>query len=68
MTLEEIKNLSTEEIARRMAELERSFFDLRVRHAAGQLKQTADLQKAKRERARMLTILRDRKQQEGSRA
>lgn len=53
----DIEGKSAAELARLSEELATQFFTLRLQKAAGALKTTADLQKTKRQRARVLTEL-----------
>ena len=57
MQSRELRELSTEDLSGRVAELERSYFQLRLDHAAGALQDTASLTRTRREIARVKTIL-----------
>ena len=56
----ELRDLSDEELERRLAEGRENLFNLRFQLATGALENTARLQLAKRDIARILTILAER--------
>jgi len=56
----ELKELSEEELARKMAETRQELFNLRFQSATGALENSARLRLAKREIARILTVRRER--------
>lgn len=60
MRINEIRDLSSEELATRAAAAKESHFRLRLRHSTGQLEKPTELLKTRKERARMLTVLRER--------
>ena len=53
----ELANLSREDLGKRLEEARQDLFDLRFKHATGQLEKTAELPAAKREVARLLTYM-----------
>lgn len=53
----ELANMSREDLAKRLEEVRRDLFDLRFKHASGQLEKTAEIPAAKREIARILTYM-----------
>jgi len=53
----ELANLSREDLVKRLEEARQDLFDLRFKHATGQLEKTAELPAAKREIARLLTYM-----------
>lgn len=53
----ELSALSQEDLAARLAEARQELFDLRFKHATGQLDKTARISAAKREIARILTYM-----------
>ena len=53
----ELANLSREDLAKRLEDARQDLFDLRFKHATGQLEKTAELPAAKREIARILTYM-----------
>ncbi len=59
-TIKELRELEPKELHARAAELEQTLFDLRNKHSTGVLDSTADLQKTKREIARILTVAREK--------
>lgn len=61
----EIRELPTEEIRRELAERRRALFNLRFRRETEQLERPAELRKAKKDIARMLSVLRERELAEG---
>lgn len=60
MRASEIRNLSQNEIARRLDEAHHELFNLRFQYATGQLKNTARLSEVRRDIARLRGILRER--------
>ena len=65
MKVAEVRELSLDELERRVAETRRELFNLRFQHATGQLENTGQLQKVRRNIARLLTVL-NQKQRENS--
>jgi large subunit ribosomal protein L29 len=59
-TVNELRELEAKELRARAAELEQTVFELRNKHSTGVLDSTADLQKTKREIARILTVAREK--------
>ena len=59
-TVKELRELDSKELRARAAELEQTVFELRNKHSTGVLDSTADLQKTKREIARILTVAREK--------
>jgi large subunit ribosomal protein L29 len=57
----ELKELPVDELARRANEMRENLFNLRIRHAAGTLDSSADLSKHRRDLARVLTVLNQKK-------
>ena len=60
MRARELRDLTDEELARRLAESREELFNLRFQAATGSLENTARLRLAKREIARILTIRQER--------
>jgi len=56
----ELRGLGAEELKGKGEELSRELFNLRFRHASGQLENSARLRLIRRELARVKTILRER--------
>ncbi|HET6438386.1 MAG TPA: 50S ribosomal protein L29 [Anaeromyxobacter sp.] len=59
-TLQELRDLSPQELRKRAAELKQSLFELRNKAHTGVLDSTADLLKTKRDIARCLTVAREK--------
>ena len=55
-TVQELRQLSPQDLDARVADLKRQLFDLKSKHNTGTLDSTADLVKAKRDIARCLTV------------
>ena len=60
MTPSEVRDKSDVELVKLTADLEEELFRLRFRKGAGQLKQTANIRKTKRDLARVKTTQRER--------
>ena len=60
MDAKEIRDLTEQELAARVATLRKDLFGLRFANATGELDNTATLRRAKREIARALTVARER--------
>ena len=60
MRARELKELSEDELTRKMAETRQELFNLRFQSATGALENSARLRLAKREIARILTVRRER--------
>ena len=67
MKASEIRDLSLDELRGRLDEAREAFFRMRFQAATGQLKNTSALRQARRDIARLATILRER-EQEGEKA
>ncbi|MCL6439385.1 MAG: 50S ribosomal protein L29 [Rubrobacteraceae bacterium] len=63
MKTAEIRGLDVEELEQRVAEARRELFNLRFQHATGQLKNTGQLREVRRNIARLLTVLNQKKQE-----
>ena len=59
-TIQELRELEPKELHARAAELRQTLFDLKTKHSTGVLDSTADLEKTKREIARILTVAREK--------
>jgi large subunit ribosomal protein L29 len=57
MKAAELKELSVEELSRKVNEMRENLFNLKIRHKAGTLTSSADLGKTKRDLARVMTVL-----------
>lgn len=60
MNIEQLRDLSAEELRARDLELREERLNLRFQHATRQLESTARLPQVKQEIARVLTVLRER--------
>ena len=58
----ELRELSDEELTQKDEELKDQLFKLKFQHALGQLEDAMKLKNLKRDRARVLTILKERKE------
>jgi large subunit ribosomal protein L29 len=56
----ELRDLSDEELAQKLADRRQELFNLRFQHATGALENSARVQLAKREIARILTVRNER--------
>jgi large subunit ribosomal protein L29 len=56
----EAHNLKDDELVARLAEAQQEAFNLRFRHATGELENTAGIGAARRDVARLMTIARER--------
>jgi large subunit ribosomal protein L29 len=65
MKAAELKDLPVDELSRKAAELRENVFNLRIRQAAGTLDSSADLGKQRRDLARVLTVLNQKKKAAG---
>ena len=62
MKASELRQLSTEELEQKSKEQSTLLFSARVRHATGQLENTAQLKTLKRDIARVETLLREKRE------
>lgn len=60
MKPEEIRNLSTEELGRKLADLKAELFNLRFQAATGQIENPMRLRAIRKDIARIKTIMRER--------
>lgn len=65
MKANEVRDLEASELAKRVNELRKEVFGLRFSNATGELEDTAGLGRAKRDLARLLTVIRERERQAG---
>jgi large subunit ribosomal protein L29 len=56
----EVHNLKDDELVARLMEAKQEAFNLRFRHATGELENTAGLGAARRDLARIITVARER--------
>jgi large subunit ribosomal protein L29 len=59
----EVRELDVEELERRAAETRRELFNLRFQHATGQLENTGQIKEVRKNIARILTVLNQKKQE-----
>ena len=59
-TVKELRELEPKELRARATELKQTLFDLTNKHSTGVLDSTAELEKTKREIARILTVAREK--------
>ncbi len=63
MKVAEVRELDVEELERRAAETRRELFNLRFQHATGQLENTGQIKEVRKNIARILTVLNQKKQE-----
>lgn len=63
MKVSEARELDVEELEQRVADVRRELFNLRFQHATGQLENTGQLKEVRRNIARLLTVLNQKKQE-----
>lgn len=61
MKASELKDLSREELQSKLNELKQEHFNLRFQHATAQLENTATIGKLKKDIARVMTVMNERK-------
>jgi large subunit ribosomal protein L29 len=59
----EVRELDVEELEQRLVETRRELFNLRFQHATGQLENTGQLKEVRKNIARLLTVLTQKKQE-----
>ena len=62
MKAKELKNLSVEELTRKLDELKKDLFMLRMQHATNQLDNPLKLAETKRDIARVKTVIREKEE------
>lgn len=68
MKAKDIRNLSAEELNKKVTELKNELFNLRFRLATGQLDNPSSIKMVKRDIARVKTIIRERELEVGKEA
>lgn len=63
MKASEIRDLSLEEMEKKVATLKESYFNLRFQHETGQLENSSMLKRTRKEIARVKTIIRQKQTQ-----
>jgi len=59
--IKELRSLSVDELEAKLLELKKEQLNLRVQHSTGQLQNTAGMRKARRDIAKINTLLAERK-------
>jgi len=62
MKAKEVREMSTEELSKKLDELKENLFTLRMQHAVNQLDNPLKIQSVKRDIARVKTIIRENEQ------
>ena len=62
MKAKELKNLSVEELTRKLDELKKDLFMLRMQHATNQLDNPLKIAETKRDIARIKTVIREKEE------
>jgi len=62
MKADELRKLAPDELAEKARETRHELFNVRVKHATGQLENTARLNTLRRDIARMETVLREKRE------
>lgn len=65
MKINEIRKLSDEEIKSKIAESKKELLNLRIKNATGSLEKPSKIRELKKDVARMLTVLTERKNSTG---
>ena len=65
MNVAEVRELDVEELQQRVAQTRRELFNLRFQHATGQLENTGQLMEVRKNIARLLTVLNQKRQENG---
>ena len=65
MRAAEVRELGVDELEQRVAATRRELFNLRFQHATGQLENTGQLKEVRKNIARLLTVLRQKRQENG---
>ena len=60
MKAQEVHNMTNEELVKKLGDLKEELFNLRFRHATGQLENPNVLNTVKKDIARVKTVIRDR--------
>ena len=62
MKIKDIKDLGVDELKQKDKELAEAFFNLRMRHASGQLESTASIGQVRKDIARVKTVLAEKEE------
>lgn len=60
MYINEVRNFSTKELEDQLEDMKEAMYHLRIRKATGELKDTSEFKKTKKDIARIMTVLRER--------
>lgn len=60
MKASDIKEMSYEEVKRKLVDLKEAFFNLRFQHTIGQLENSSKLKKTRRDIARLKTVMNEK--------
>ncbi len=63
MKVAEVRELDIEELEKRVVDTRRELFNLRFQHATGQLENTGQINAVRKNIARLLTVLNQKKQE-----
>jgi large subunit ribosomal protein L29 len=64
MKASELRDLNISELESKVVEAKKEYFNLRFQQAVGQLQKTSELKRAKKDIARILTIINEKKNKE----
>ncbi len=62
MKATELRNLSRQELKEKMNELKKSLYEMRIKNATARIEKPSKIKEARRDIARILTIMRDKKE------
>lgn len=62
MKASELRALAVDELVQKSRELQSEYFNVRVKHTTGQLENTAKLKQLRREVARVVTVLQEKRE------
>ena len=66
MEMNDIRKLTTEEIAKKISDNKKELFDLRLKQATGNLDKPHQIKKLRKEIARLKTVLNEKKKEGGN--
>ncbi|MFN7131292.1 MAG: 50S ribosomal protein L29 [Myxococcales bacterium] len=61
-TAKEMRELTVEELQKRASELRENIFNMNIKHRTGALESSADIGKARKDLARVMTVLTEKQQ------
>jgi large subunit ribosomal protein L29 len=65
MKASELRALALDELVQKSSELQSEYFNVKVKHTTGQLENTAKLKQLRREVARVVTVLQEKREATG---